>query len=278
MTTFRTKWLRLLGFSGAVLLALPGARAQSFLVQWDGSYLQRQSGGTKLDLPPVTTLTPTDEASSGVGFAYSEERPIFPASGYDTTLPSAVFYGVIQATNSGPGKSEDMASILPSLNTVVANYGRNSINFAGTSPGDEGSASVSGLVFWKLKDSPLEAARSGKVKWEDIVGVSVDVTKINARLGSFRIAVQSGGKWYLSESSGTKTGWFTVNETTWGEWPVGESFPLPPVPDSFPLSSGDLKNITALGLYFTGGSASAGANATFALRSFYAEANPQSLK
>ncbi len=259
-------------------MALPGVRAQNFLVQWDGSYLQRQSGGVKLDLPGATDIPASDQSAPGLGFAYSEDKPISPASGYDATQPSAVFYGVIQATNSGQGKSEDMASILPSLNTVIANYGRNSINFAGTSPGDEGSSAVNGLVFWKLKDSPLPAARSGKVKWEDIVSISVDITKINAKLGSFRFAVQSGGKWYLSESSGVKTGWFTVNETTWGEWPVGESFPLPPVPDSFPLSSGDLKDITALGLYFTGGSASAGANATFALRSFYAEANPQTLK
>lgn len=259
----------------SLFLSVPPCAAEpQFLVQWDGAYLERQTGGEKLNLTGETALTDADQQPLGVGFLSSDEVPLSPESaGYDTTKPSAVFHGVLEVTNPSRAQTQDIVSTIRSLNTVVANYGKNMINLAANDPADGGTAQVRGLVFWKLKDSPLEAARNG-VSWNAIQNLSVEVSKINSKLSGFRFAVQSGGQWYLSESLGTRTGWTTVHDTNWAEWPVTNAFPLPAMPELFPVSSGDLKTITALGIAFTGVSEAPGANAVFGFKAFYAEANP----
>lgn len=266
----RTLW------AGIFLLSLFPLWSQTFLVQWDGAYLTRLTGGEKLNLTGETALVDPEQKPQGVGFLYNEEVPMSPdTAGYDATKPSAVFYGVLEVNNPSGAQQKDIVPMVRSLNTVGANYGKNSLNLASTPPADGGTAQVIGLIFWRLKDSPMVAARSGKLSWSAINGISVDVNKINSKLSTVRFAVQSDGKWYVSEAKGIGTGWFTVNDTIWGEWPVKAAFPLPPLPDSFPVSGAKLKNITALGLAFSAASDSTDHNAVFGFRAFYAEANPQ---
>lgn len=267
-----------LGFS-LFFSVLPCAAEPQFLVQWDGAYLERTTGGEKLNLTGETLLTNADQEALGVGFLYNEDVPLSPkVTGYDTTKPSAVFYGVLEVTNPTKAREEDITSINRSLNTLVANYGKNMINLASNDPEEGGSAQVRGLVFWQLKDSPLESARGGGLSWSDIQCLLIDVSKINSKLSSFRFAAQSNGKWYLSESAGMRTGWTTIHDTTWAEWPVAASFPLPPMPELYPVSSSELKNITALGIAFSAFSEAPGRNAVFAFKAFYAEANPGFVK
>lgn len=276
MTTQPFHMLRRALWAGSFLLALSSLWSQDFLVQWDGAYLTRTTGGEKLNLTGETALADPDQNPQGVGFLYNEEVPLSPdTAGYDSTKPSAVFYGVLEVSNPSGAQQKDIVSMVRSLNTVGANYGKNSLNLASTPPADGGTAQVTGLIFWRLKDSPWKAARSGKLSWSAINGLSVDVNKINSKLSSVRFAVQSDGKWYVSEAKAFGTGWFTVQDTTWGEWPVTAAFPLPPLPDSFPVSSAQLKNITSLGLAFYAASVSTEHNAVFGFRAFYAEANPQ---
>lgn len=266
----------ILGFS-LFFSVLPCAAEPQFLVQWDGAYLERTTGGEKLNLTGETLLADADQEALGVGFLYNEDVPLSPdVTGYDTTKPSAVFYGVLEVTNPTKARKEDITSINRSLNTVVANYGKNMINLAANDPEDGGAAQTRGLVFWKLKDSPLEGARGG-ISWNAIQYLSVEVSKIDSKLSEFRFAVQSGGRWYLSESQGTRPGWTTVHDSNWAEWAVKAEFPLPPLPEVFPVSSADLKTITAVGIAFTGVSETPGSNAVFGFKAFYAEANPGAL-
>lgn len=268
----------LLVLGGSLFLSVPPCAAEpQFLVQWDGAYLERKTGGEKLNLTGETALTDPDQQPLGVGFLSNEDVPLSPAvAGYDTTKPSALFYGLLEINNPSKAQTQDIASPIRSLNTVVANYGKNMINLAASDPAEGGTAQVRGLVFWKLKDSPLETARGG-VPGSAIQSLAVEVSKINSKLSEFRFAVQNEGRWFLSESQGTRTGWTTIHDTTWGEWPVKGEFPLPPIPDQFPVSSADFKSITALGIAFTGVSEAPGANAVFGFKAFYAEANPDVL-
>lgn len=254
-----------------LLLALQGGHAQTYIVNWNGEYLDQKAGGQKLDLGSETPLNAADGSNEGVGFAYSEELPKSPSiAKYDAQKPSAVFYGALEFIN--PGASEDMATALRPLNTVVKAANTTFIGFGGTPPPDAGTSRVRGLVFWLKKDFLNGFEKMEKITWQSILSMSLNITKIDAKLSHARFAVQSGGKWYLSESASENSKAFTINDASWGEWNVTSALPLPALPDSFPTSGDQLSDITAFGFYFDAGSVSK-ANAVFATDAFQVEAN-----
>lgn len=254
-----------------LVLALQGGHAQTYIVNWNGEYLDQKAGGQKLDLGSETPLNAADGSSEGVGFAYSEELPKSPSiAKYDIQKPSAVFYGALEFIN--PGASEDLAATLRPLNTVVKAANTTFIGFGCTPPPDAGTSRVRGLVFWLKKDFLNGFEKMEKITWQSVLSMSLNIAKIDAKLSHARFAVQSGGKWYLSESASENTKTFTINDASWGEWNVTSALPLPALPDSFPTSGDQLSDITAFGFYFDAGSVSK-ANAVFATDAFQVEAN-----
>lgn len=250
---------------------LPVRTEPALLVRWDGAYLTRQTGGEKLDLPREVSIEDSTGQIVGMGFP-GQAAPLSPVGGsYDSARPSAHFYGLLEMQNPMLATNADIASSLRSLNAVSANYGRNIINFACTSPVEGGTSFCRGLVYWRVQDSSLASAVSRGLGSGDLQSFSVEVAKINSKLSHFQFAVQSDGKWYLSETRGDSTGWTVLHDTVWAEWPVTAEFPLPPFPEAYSVSASKLQNITAVGLAFSVVSSSARSNAVFGIRSFYVE-------
>lgn len=273
------KSFRAWGVAGMCLLlagaAAAPARAEApLLVRWDGAYMTRPTGGEKLNLSGESSFNGPDGAPAGIGFS-GQDMPISPdGKFYDATRPSARFYGLLEMENPTRAAVGDISAALRSLNTVSANHGRNIVNFACVDPAEGGRAVCRGLVYWRVEDSPLAGRLPEALTWADFQSLSVEVAKINNKLSHFQFAVQSGGKWYLSESRGDRTGWTSLSDSSWAEWAVGSGFPLPAFPEVYPVRSVDLKDITAVGLAFSAGSAAVGANAVFGFWGFYAELNP----
>ena len=255
----------------ALALVLPCANAQTYIVNWHGDYLDQKAGGQKLDLGSETPLNAADGSPEGVGFAYSQDTPKSPAfAKYDAQKPSAVFYGAVEFIN--PGASVDMATTVRPLNAVVKTANTTFIGFGSPPPPDAGTSRVRGLVFWLKKDFLSGFEKTAKITWQNVLSMSLNIAKIDAKLSHARFAVQSGGKWYLSEAASDNAKVFTINDASWGEWGVTSALPLPALPDSFSLSGDQLNDITAFGFYFDAGSVSK-ANAVFATDAFQVEAN-----
>ncbi len=254
---------------------LGSASGQTYLVDWSGDYLDQPAGGQRLELGPDTPVNDSAGAPVGVAFPCSDEVPKSPASArYQSGMPSALFYGALEFTNPGSAGSGDLAPEVRPLNSVVKVPTGTFIGLGGTPPVDASISRIRGILFWQKKDFLNGFAAARTVTWNDIVGLSVNILKIDAKNTHARFAVRSGGKWYLSEGRTDRTKQFVVNDTVWGEWVgFGETMPLPPAPDSFTVQASSLNEITALGIYFDAASTSPGSNAVFGFNAFQAEAN-----
>lgn len=254
---------------------LGGASAQTYLVDWSGDYLDQPAGGQRLELGPDTPVHDAAGTPVGVGFPSSDEAPKSPASArYQSGMSSALFYGALEFTNPGSADSGDLAPKVRPLNAVVKVPTGTFIGLGGTPPVDGSVSRIRGVLYWQKKDFLSGFAAARTVTWSDIVGLSVNILKIDAKNTHARFAVRSGGKWYLSESRTDRTKQFVVNDTVWGEWTgFGETMPLPPAPDQFTVQASALNEITALGIYFDAASTSPGSNAAFGFNAFRAEAH-----
>lgn len=226
------------------LVSLSSLSAEEAVVRWGGNYLaEGYTGNLYLNRGAETVLD--------IGQAYPDlESPRHPK--YDTSKPSAVFYGMLQTTSALPVAEEK------SRMQVRYENGENRISIC-SSPGAIGNTvAVQGLIFWK-KDGFLDAFAG-----RDISSLSA-LKELALRVpglrgsGIIRFAVQSEGKWFLSEAALEARSRGPVPEdpgefrlpapgSRWGQW---SRDPLlldqPPVE----FKSTNLRAISAVGFYFS---------------------------
>ncbi|CAN5459993.1 hypothetical protein BH09VER1_BH09VER1_25370 [soil metagenome] len=250
------------------------ANAESFFVDWEGAYLSHETGGQKLNLGPETSIFDGNHKIIGVGFTWSEDAPISPKSPrYDLTKPSALFYGTLQVINPIAAASDEFPSKVRPMSQVTAAYGKNVINLGSTAAEEGSPARLTGFLFWPKKS--FLGNPTTPISWSEIPGVTAGIAKINTKPGpaEVRIAVRSGGKWYLSETTTDRPGALRVTDLSWGEWDVGTTLPLPSAPKTYKVKSATLNDITAVGVYFDVTSSEPPKNAVFSVDSFQVESS-----
>ena len=252
------------------------ARAEKFLVNWGGDYLDQEASGQLLNLGGDTIISDQEGSEVGVGFAYDETLPLSPqAERYNREKSSAIFYGVLQVTNPGMPEDGDPASLLRRMSQVKALARKNAIGFgSGPVKGSE-SSGITGLVYWQKQDFLQDT--TVKIPWSKVQYLSVDVASINSRdgTGEVRFAIRNGNTWYLSEDEQNKGGPFVLHDSSWGVWKVeAGAFPLPETPTDFDTAGNQLTDITAVGVFFHATSSSPTSNAVFSFNSFQVESQP----
>lgn len=221
------------------------------LIRWSGNYLAE-------DYTAGLYLNRGSEVALSNGKSYpdmeSEKSPRNPR--YDVSLPSAVFFGVVQTTSEVP------VTVEKSRMQVRYEGGKNRISI-GSEPGSIGNrVTVRGLIVWK-KDGFLGPMVGTDVQsLSALEHITLEVTGVRGH-AMVRFAVRSEGKWYLSEmlSEGRSRGpepealgevSLSVPGSRWGEWATVDGVPpLALPPESFDRSANELKNISAIGFYFS---------------------------
>ena len=251
-------------------------RAEKFLVNWGGDYLDLEASGKLLNLGPETFISDANGHTIGVGFAYNDTVPLSPEDAqYNLNQPSATFYGVLQVMNPRVPETGDSAKMLRSFSQVKALKRENAVGFGAPGNQKKEFTEIMGLVYWQKEDF-LEGAEAA-VSWSQIQSMHVNVPSVNSRggAGSVRFAARNGDTWYLSEDESKKSGPFMLHDSLWGEWKeFGDGFPLPPVPEEFADSGDKFTNITALGVFFRASSSDPEINAVFTFNSFQVLSQP----
>lgn len=250
---------------------VPVQAADEYFVNWSGSFLSHTGSGQRIELGPEDGIKDKEGKEIGAAFPYSEDKPKSPSSDkYDSSKPSALFYGAFEVFNPSIPASELALKVRP-LNQIQGLNGENAFSIGSAPPGNAAETFMKGLIFWKKSDF-LAGWSEKKMSWKDIQGLSMNANRFNGKMGGnvIRFAVQSGGKWYLSESDYRKPGNFVINDSKWTEWVP--SIPFPPVPESFSVQDKVLEDITAVGIYFEIGSSVANLSAVLGFNSFRASA------
>lgn len=228
------------------------ARSDDAIVHWKGNYLAEGYTGN-LYLNRGTEVALSD------GQAYPdvavEKSPTNPR--YDRNASSAVFFGALETVSSQPVATEK------SRMQVRYEAGENRLSF-GSAPGGIGNTvRVRGLIFWR--DTEFLGPFAG-VPLPDLAAIqkiTLNVTGVRGR-AEVRFAVQSEGKWYFSaenltgQSQGPEPvapGTLVLSDpaqSAWGLWetPEGELL-LARTPVTYDAAPSSLKNITAVGFYFS---------------------------
>lgn len=227
----------LLGVLLMTILGTTGLKAAT-VVNWGGDYISAATVNLQTGTTVDTGATKT--------YLYSTTNAKSPASGYTAPVgKSGTFYGAFETTN-GSGGTATMSAY-----RIEDNVAGDRIKIWGQSSASAGNT-VKGLIFFEQGDY-LAAGDAGTVTFDVSSTMSLNVNTFTGNAGA-RMAVFSGGKWYLSQAVATSTGLFSMSNlsaASWGEWAINSATaPLNAPPTTFATLGSSFTDIDAVGFYF----------------------------
>lgn len=234
-----------------VAVVLAGAlqlQAAERVVNWLGATNNYVTNGLSKVLN-LSAYSTTDNGGSRT-WNYSLTAQLNPQAGYTPgTGETGPFYGALEATNSS-----GVVIVPPTTSMVIYN---------GTAPvGDyfrfrTGTNSVvvdqtlKALVVFKKAD--FLAVTNGFFWLDATSTMNLRIKAKSAGTLLARMAVLNGSQWYLSSSSASAVGDFTISDCAaqnWGVWNPATA-PIAAPPASFTVPGSDLTDIQAVGFYIS---------------------------